>query len=68
MIFWRFGVYENVVNEDNDELVEIRFEHSIHEVYEGCWSICDAKWHDEKLVVPVTSFEGNLFDTFCFHF
>ena len=68
MIFWQFGVYENVVNEDNDELVKIGFEHSIHEVHESYWDICDAKRYDEKLVVPVTGFEGSIFNAFHFEF
>ena len=51
-------------DEDDDELIKIRFEHSVHEVHEGCWSICDAKRHDKKLIVPVLGSEGSLFYAF----
>lgn len=56
------------MDEDDDELIKIRFEHSVHEFHEGGWGICDAKRHDKKLVVPVTGSEGSLFDTFGFDF
>ena len=68
MVFWWLGVYKDVVNEDDSELIKIGFEHLVHKVHEGYLGICDTKRHDEKFVVPVTGAEGSLFNAFRFNF
>ena len=49
------GIYQDVVNEDNYELVKIRVKHPIHEVHKCSRYICQTKWHHQELAMPITS-------------
>ncbi|CAA0834151.1 Unknown protein, partial [Striga hermonthica] len=44
-------VDKNIVNKDNNKLIEVGMENTIHQVHENCWSITEAEWHDNKLVM-----------------
>jgi hypothetical protein len=46
MFFLVFGVNQDIINEDNDKLIELRHENRIHEVHEMSWCICKTKEHD----------------------
>jgi hypothetical protein len=43
MIFWSFGIDQDVINEDHNKFVELLHEDRIHEVHEICWSIGETK-------------------------
>lgn len=60
-------VYENVVNEYKDELIQIRMENPIHHAHEGCLGISKIKWQDYKLIVVIASSKSSLEDIFIFN-
>ncbi|MFS7930763.1 hypothetical protein Hanom_Chr04g00348081 [Helianthus anomalus] len=62
MLLLILGVNQNVVDENDDELVEIRFAHPVHEIHEDCRCVCKPEWHDQKLVMTVTSSESSFGD------
>jgi hypothetical protein len=43
MLFIILGVDQDVINEDNDKLVQLRHEYGIHQVHEMCRSIGEPK-------------------------
>ena len=49
------GENEDVVEEDDDEVVQVRPEDVIHSTLERSWSVGETKGHDFELVVAVAS-------------
>ena len=49
------GIYQDIVNEDNYELIKVRVKHPIHEVHKCNRCICQTKWHHQELVMTITS-------------
>jgi hypothetical protein len=43
MLFFTLEMDQDVVNEDNDELVQVRHEYGVHQVYKMCMSIGEPK-------------------------
>jgi hypothetical protein len=62
MLFFTIGIDQDVINEDHDKLVQLRYEHGVHQVHEMCRSIGEFKRHNQILVQPVPGREGNLRD------
>ena len=58
MFIFGFGVYQNVINVDHDELVKILHENSVHQTHERSWSIGKTKEHNGVLVKTITSCKG----------
>ncbi|MFS7912357.1 hypothetical protein Hanom_Chr02g00129051 [Helianthus anomalus] len=64
MISSRLRIYQNVINENDDELIQIRLADPIHQVHENSQSISQTEWHDCELIMPIASAErclGNIF-------
>jgi hypothetical protein len=64
MLFFIFGVDQDVINEDHNKLVQLRHEFGVHQVYEMCRSIGESKRHKKILIQPVPSGEGSLRNVF----
>jgi hypothetical protein len=64
MLFFVFGIDQDVINEDHDKLVRLRHEYGVHQVHEMCRSIGDSKRHNQILIQPVPGGEGSLRDIF----
>src|ERR1044072_2490372 len=60
MLFFTLGVYQNVVDKDNHELVQERSENTVHVVHEHRWCIGNTERHHKILVVTITSSERSL--------
>jgi hypothetical protein len=43
MLFFTLGIDQDVVNEDNDKLIQLRHEYKVHQVHEICRSIGESK-------------------------
>jgi hypothetical protein len=43
MLFFILGVDQDVIDEDHDELVQLRHEYGVHQVHEMCRSIGESK-------------------------
>nr|GEV02386.1 ubiquitin hydrolase [Tanacetum cinerariifolium] len=55
MFLLAFGVDQNVIDEDNYKLVQIRFTHLVHKVNEHSWCISQTKRHDLEFIVTISS-------------
>jgi hypothetical protein len=53
MIFFTLGIDQDVINEDNDKLVQLRHEYRVHQVHEMCRSISEPKRHNQILIQPI---------------
>jgi hypothetical protein len=62
MLFLIFGIYQDVVNENRNELVKFGHEYRIHEIHEVDRSICETERHDQILIYPVSCGKGSLRD------
>jgi hypothetical protein len=43
MLFLTLGIDQDVVNEDNDKLIQLRHEYKVHQVHKICRSIGESK-------------------------
>jgi hypothetical protein len=64
MLFRTLRIYKYVVNENHNELVQLRHEYGVHEVHEVCRCICQHKQQDKILVESVSRSESSLGDIF----
>ena len=55
-------VYEDIVKEDDDEVVEVWPENQVHCGLEGRWHVAQPKQHYFELVMAVMGSEGGLGD------
>ena len=60
MLFLTSGVDQDVVDENDDELIQVRSAYSIHQIHEDCGRIGQSEWHHHELVMSVTSSESCL--------
>jgi hypothetical protein len=60
MIFFSLGIDQDVINEDNDKLVQIRHEYRVHQVHEMCKSIGESKRHNQILIQSISGGESGL--------
>lgn len=58
--FEGFGVYQDVIEIDNDEYVNILMEDIVDEVLEGSRSVGQTEWHHQILIASVSGSEGGL--------
>jgi hypothetical protein len=64
MLFFTVGIDQDVINEDNDKLVQLWYEHGVHQEHEMCKSISESKRHNQILIQLVPDREcglGNIF-------
>jgi hypothetical protein len=64
MLFFARVIDQDVVNEDNDKLVQLRHEYRVHQVHKMCRSIGEPERHNQILIQPVPSGEGGLRNVF----
>jgi hypothetical protein len=64
MLFFTLGIDQDVVNEDNDKLVQLRHEYGVHQVHEMCRIIGEPNRHNQILIQPVPSGESGLSNVF----
>src|SRR5436189_6129700 len=57
-------VDEDVIDENDDELIKIRSEDTIHQIHEEGWCVGQPKWHDQELIQSVAGSEGRLLNVF----
>ena len=62
MFFFVLRIYQNIIQIDYDELVELIHEYVVHQTGECGWSIGQAKRHDGVLVRTITSDECGLWN------
>jgi hypothetical protein len=43
MLFFTLGIYQDVIDKDNDKLVQLRHEYKVYQVHEMCRSIGESK-------------------------
>jgi hypothetical protein len=60
LFFFGLGVYEDIINKNDDKLVKILQEHLIHVTHEIGGGICQYKGHHGVLVQSVTGGEAVL--------
>jgi hypothetical protein len=46
MLFFILGVYQDVINEDHDKLIQLQHEYGVHQVHKMCRSIGESKRHN----------------------
>jgi hypothetical protein len=64
MLFFTLGIDQNVVNEDNDKLIQLRHKYRVHQVHEMCRSIGEPKRHNQILIQLVPGGESDLRNVF----
>jgi hypothetical protein len=64
MLFFTLEIDQDIINEYNDKLVQLRQEYTIHQVHEMCRSIGESKRHNQILVQPIPGREGSLRNVF----
>ena len=57
MIFDCLQIYQDVIQENSDEVVQVVGKYVIHQVHKLCRGIRDSKRNDKELVQAPTSFE-----------
>jgi hypothetical protein len=67
MVYPSFSIDEDIIKENYDTMTEKRTEDMIHEALESGGSITQAKGHDQKLIVSLTSSKGSLRNVCLFH-
>ena len=60
MLFLIFRIYQYVINEHNDKLIQIDTQHTIHQTHKGSWSINQIEWNYNKLIMPIPGPECSL--------
>jgi hypothetical protein len=59
MLFFILGIDQDVVNEDNDKLVQLRHEYRVHQIHKMCMRIGESKQHNQVLIQSVPDREGS---------
>lgn len=52
MVIFVGAKYEYVVKEDENKTSNVISKDFVHDSLEGSWGICEAKWHDNKFIMP----------------
>jgi hypothetical protein len=61
------AIDEDVIKENQDKLLKVRFQYFIHETLEGGWGIAKAKSHDQEFIMSFMSSESSLQNIFLLH-
>ena len=64
MIFNCLQMYQDVVQEDNDEVIQVVGKSIIHQLHKMCWGIRDSKGNTKELVQAPPNFERCLQNVF----
>jgi hypothetical protein len=64
MLFFTLGIDQDVVNEDNDKLVQLRHEYRAHQEHEMCRSTGEPKRHNQILIQLIPGGESGLRNVF----
>src|ERR1051325_9302782 len=67
MLFFRFRINQNIINENNHETIQVRIENTIHVLHEYSWCISDTERHHRILVMSIPRSESNFLNIFFFH-
>ncbi|GAB2285951.1 hypothetical protein Dimus_039737 [Dionaea muscipula] len=67
MLNFTFGVDQDIINEDHNELVQIGFKNPMYQIHERRRGISQPEWHDLKLIMPVACPECRLGDVPLLH-
>ena len=67
MFLFRSGEYEDVVQKDQDERIQVIRKDIVHQTHELCWGISNPKGNHEEFVVPPARAERSLWDVFLAH-
>ena len=62
VLFWCLGVYQNVINEYHNKLVQIFHEDLIHEIHEVSWGIGQPKGHDRAFIQAISGYKCRLWN------
>ena len=60
MLFLIFIIYQYVINEKNNKLIQMQTQHTIHQAHKCSWSIGQTKWNYNKLIMPMFGLESCL--------
>ena len=60
MLLFIARIYQDIIKEDHDKLVQFSHEHRIHEIHEVSRCICKTEEHDEILIQPISRRESCL--------
>jgi hypothetical protein len=60
MFFHTLRIYQNVINEHHDKLVQLQHENRVHEIHEVCRCIRQPKGHDKILIETISCSEDCL--------
>lgn len=60
MVEQGFTIHQNIVKEDDDKLLEVRLENTIHQGLKNHRSIRQSEWHHAKFTVVVVLSECSL--------
>ena len=67
MVFGGSTEYEDIVDINHDEFIQILSENIIHHPLEGTWGVCKSKWHNQKLEGTIYLSNAGLWDIGVFH-
>jgi len=46
MLFLTLEIYQDIIDEYNDKLIQKWWENSVHQIYKDCWGIGYSEGHD----------------------
>jgi hypothetical protein len=58
MLFLTPRIDQDIVQIDNTEIVNITSQGVVNIALEGCWSISQAHWHNQELIVAIAGLKG----------
>jgi hypothetical protein len=60
-------VNEDVIKENQDKFLKVRFQYFIHDTLEGGWGIAKDKRHDQEFLMSFMSSERSIRNIFLLH-
>ncbi|MCI61617.1 hypothetical protein A2U01_0082874 [Trifolium medium] len=66
MLLRIFRIDQNIINKDNNKLIQVRLEDTVHIVHKDSGSIGNTEGHHQKLIMTISSSEGGLGDIWGF--
>jgi len=67
MFFLILKIYQDLINEYNNKIFQIRMQHTIHEAHKGSWSISQTKWSYKKIIIILPGPKNYLIDFLFFN-
>jgi hypothetical protein len=62
-----FSIYENIIKENQDKIMEERMKDMIHESLKSGGSITKAEWHNQEIMVTLMSSKCSRWNVLFFH-